>query len=426
MIVTTIIIGCIVSYTYQTREILLSNNDKLSTSSRTSETSLEQLERNKELVEVLHSYHYDSLIRKEAQAYGSAGHLLVESIDNMKSALEAETGQNKQLEKLLGLLLKYESVALDLSQDIWINFETGETSKKIVDIEYDDRMFELETINYDYEEQLEIAILNQHKLFGEQLKSIEKENSHIMKVNVFLAITAMMVIGIFSYFFIYQIQKSINTVINAADEITDGKLDNEFKAQFNDEMVLLLHNINNMRQKLKAQFEAETSAQNLLNRIFEVNNSARGGIQTEELCQTVLTRLCNAINADCGIFYCMKDKQLYRTASLDHNTDEISNRIFALGEGLVGQCGITGKIKLITDIENTYSNRKDQMQTATPRNLLFIPVQFNDSLIAVIELGSYGAFSPDFEDIINATSENIGIALQTSLDSIATELESSS
>jgi hypothetical protein len=417
MIVAAIIVACIISYTYQTRKILLANNDELGGFSSVSALALETLEKNKDLTNSMHPFVYDGIIRVHEERFGRGMYIVTESLSNLESILEIDSGQQERIEKLHSLVAKYNHVSRNFARDIWPK-TPGAIPMTEFEVEDDDRFYDLEDINFDYEDTLQIAISHQHEILSEQLKNLEKSNSQTMKINIFLALTAIMVILIFSYIFIQQIQKSITTAISAAENIIQGNFEEEFNARYNDEISVLIQNMDEARKKLKAKFDDEEKLQNQQNRIFEINNSARGGLSTEELTSNILTRLCNAINADVGLFYCTDDgRQLHRTASVGFDVEDEGNRFFAIGEGLVGQCARSGKQNLITGITDEYKKEGTQLATATPRSLLLVPVHYNQNLIGVIEMGAYGEFSADHGEIIETTKENIGIALNASLDS---------
>ena len=65
-----------------------------------------------------------------------------------------------------------------------------------------------------------------------------------------------------------------------------------------------------------------------------------------------------------------------------------------LGEGLVGQCAVDKRRMLITDMPDERRRRSARRcSRLPPRNIIVLPVLFEDQVKAVIELASLSAFT---------------------------------
>ena len=70
-----------------------------------------------------------------------------------------------------------------------------------------------------------------------------------------------------------------------------------------------------------------------------------------------------------------------------------SSSSFRLGEGLVGQCALEKERILLTEVPADYVQISSGLGEATPLNIIVLPILFEGSVRAVIELASFAAFS---------------------------------
>src|SRR5439155_18727147 len=96
-------------------------------------------------------------------------------------------------------------------------------------------------------------------------------------------------------------------------------------------------------------------------------------------------------------------------------------RRLKIGEGLVGQCAAEKRRMLITDLPpNTIAVRSGLFQ-AVPRNVIVLPVLFEDRVKAVIELASLGAFTASQLAFLEQLTASIGIVLNSIEATMQTE-----
>jgi putative methionine-R-sulfoxide reductase with GAF domain len=88
-------------------------------------------------------------------------------------------------------------------------------------------------------------------------------------------------------------------------------------------------------------------------------------------------------------------------------------RRLKVGEGLVGQCALEKRRMLINDLpENTISIRSGLFE-AVPRNVIVLPVLFEDRVKAVIELASLNLFTASHLAFLEQLTASIGIVLNS-------------
>ncbi len=77
-------------------------------------------------------------------------------------------------------------------------------------------------------------------------------------------------------------------------------------------------------------------------------------------------------------------------ASYGYGAQERCANRFALGEGLVGQAALEKKPIMVKNAPDDYIQITSGLGEAAPANIIVLPVLFEDEVMAVIELASFG------------------------------------
>ena len=86
---------------------------------------------------------------------------------------------------------------------------------------------------------------------------------------------------------------------------------------------------------------------------------------------------------------------------------------FQLGEGLVGQCAKEKKRILLTEVPGDYVRINSGLGASPPLNIIVLPVLFEGSVRAVVELASFSPFSVTHQAFLDQLTESIGLVLNT-------------
>ncbi|MGI5912769.1 MAG: response regulator [Syntrophomonadaceae bacterium] len=135
----------------------------------------------------------------------------------------------------------------------------------------------------------------------------------------------------------------------------------------------------------------------------------------ESFTRSLISRLCMTLDASFGIFYILKTEddtqQLIGIASYAGENYSDKVKIVYPGEGLVGQCFLEKKTLQLTNIPEEYIHITSGLGSAPPRYIHIMPIEFEESIIAVIELASLAEFSPIEKILLEKIGKDIGIAL---------------
>ena len=89
------------------------------------------------------------------------------------------------------------------------------------------------------------------------------------------------------------------------------------------------------------------------------------------------------------------------------------SKSFKMGEGLVGQCAKEKKRILLTEVPSDYVRINSGLGASAPLNIIVMPVLFEGSVRAVIELASFSPFSITHQAFLDQLPESIGLVLNT-------------
>src|SRR6185437_8422403 len=83
------------------------------------------------------------------------------------------------------------------------------------------------------------------------------------------------------------------------------------------------------------------------------------------------------------------------------------------GEGLIGQSAMDRRQRLVSDIPPDTVPINSALLRVTPKNLVVLPVLFENQVKAVIELCSVGSFTTSQMTFLEQLTDSIGIVLNS-------------
>jgi len=138
----------------------------------------------------------------------------------------------------------------------------------------------------------------------------------------------------------------------------------------------------------------------------------------------MLSELAPLVNAQQGMIYQMETEDsagmVLLSAFASDGPDGNLRRI-QLGEGLVGQCAAEKRSMLISDLPAHTVPIRSGLFEAVPRNVIVLPVLFEDRVKGVIELASLTAFTPSQLAFLEQLTASIGIVLNSIEATMQTE-----
>jgi signal transduction histidine kinase/DNA-binding response OmpR family regulator len=145
----------------------------------------------------------------------------------------------------------------------------------------------------------------------------------------------------------------------------------------------------------------------------------------------IMSELTPTVNAQFGAFFLTDTEgsdngggdagELALIASYGYKKRKnVSNR-FKPGEALVGQAALEKKPILITEPPEDYIHVASGLGEATPRNIIVLPVLFEEQVLGVMELASFRPFDDTIQQFLDQLMETIGVVLSTIIANMRTE-----
>ncbi len=141
----------------------------------------------------------------------------------------------------------------------------------------------------------------------------------------------------------------------------------------------------------------------------------------------ILAELAPLVSAQHGVFYALTElgdggaPVLQFQAGYGYKERKHLANHFRLGEGLVGQCALEKERILLTDVPSDYIQINSGLGESKPLNIIVLPILFEGSVRAVIELASFAAFSSVHQSFLDQLTESIGLVLNTVAANTVTE-----
>jgi signal transduction histidine kinase/HAMP domain-containing protein/ActR/RegA family two-component response regulator len=216
-----------------------------------------------------------------------------------------------------------------------------------------------------------------------------------------------------------NLTNQVRAIADVATAVTDGDLTRQVQVEASGEVAILKDKLNEMIGNLR-----ETTRQNVEQDWLKTNRERftrllQGQRDLAAASNMILSELAPLVQAQHGVFYSMSlpsdggaPKLIYQAG---YGLEERRNLSlsFGLGEGLVGQCAREKKRILITEVPNDYVRISSGLGASPPLNIIVLPVLFEGSVHAVIELASFSPFSPIYQTFLEQLMENIGLVLNT-------------
>ncbi len=206
-----------------------------------------------------------------------------------------------------------------------------------------------------------------------------------------------------------EITRRINIIQDIATQIAKGKYDIRATDDERDGLGSLATSVNAMAESLERSFTILNNNEWRQTGLAILNEKLVGNKSLEKITKDTLFHLVEYAECQTGALYLMENGKLKVQSS--HGLEETMLKSFKPGEGMIGQVFETGVEKLFANIEEdhylvSFSNGQIKI-----KNILLLPIYYENKSIGVIEVGSTHNFSNQDIEFFKDSSKNIGIAI---------------
>src|SRR4051812_10937233 len=220
----------------------------------------------------------------------------------------------------------------------------------------------------------------------------------------------------------------VRAIAEVSTAVTQGDLTRSIAVDASGEVADLKDNINQMIANLR-ETTLQNEAQDWLNsNLARFSGLMQGQRDLEEVSRLIMSELTPTVSAQHGAFYLADtadegevSEELRLIASYGYKRRKKVSNQFKPGEGIVGQTALEKKSILISDPPEDYVRIASGLGEARPRNIVDMPVLFEDQVLGVIELASFQEFSDIHQQFLEQLVETIGVVLSTIIANQRTE-----
>lgn len=205
----------------------------------------------------------------------------------------------------------------------------------------------------------------------------------------------------------------VRAIAEVATAVAKGDLTREIRVEAQGEVQTLKDYINQMIANLRDTTLSNEEQYWLKTNLAKFSGMMQGQRSIQNLSQMIMSELTPLVGAQHGALFVLENEgdhsvlKLISTYAYKYRKG-LQNQ-FAIGEGLVGQVALEKKTVVVTDIPDEYIHISSGLGSATPRDIVVLPVLFEGRLKAVIELASFQHFSPIHLTFLEQLAQGIGV-----------------
>jgi CheY-like chemotaxis protein/signal transduction histidine kinase/HAMP domain-containing protein len=221
-----------------------------------------------------------------------------------------------------------------------------------------------------------------------------------------------------------NLTNQVRAIAEVATAVTKGDLTRSIQVEASGEVAELKDNINTMIDNLRLTTDRNTEQDWLKTNLARVTGMLQGQRDLSTVGRMLLSELAPLVNAQQGVIYQMETEESGSLALLSAFADsgpDGHNQRLRVGEGLAGQCASEKRRMLITDLPPHATPIRSGLFQATPRNVIVLPVLFEDRVKAVIELATLSVFTASHLAFLEQLTSSIGIVLNSIEATMQTE-----
>jgi signal transduction histidine kinase/CheY-like chemotaxis protein/HAMP domain-containing protein len=216
-----------------------------------------------------------------------------------------------------------------------------------------------------------------------------------------------------------NLTNQVRAIADVATAVTEGDLTRQVDVQASGEVAVLKDKLNEMIRNLRETTRQNTEQDWLKTNLERFSRMLQGQRDLATVSSMILSELAPLVSAQHGVFYTLaslgdggEPVLLYQAGYGYKERKHLVNH-FRLGEGLVGQCAQEKERILLTNVPGNYIKINSGLGDAAPLNIIVLPILFEGSVRAVVELASFSRFSATHQAFLDQLTESIGLVLNT-------------
>jgi HAMP domain-containing protein/CheY-like chemotaxis protein/signal transduction histidine kinase len=221
-----------------------------------------------------------------------------------------------------------------------------------------------------------------------------------------------------------NLTNQVRAIAEVTTAVTKGDLTRSIQVEASGEVAELKDYINTMIDNLRLTTDRNNEQDWLKTNLARFTGMLQGQRDLTTVGRMLLSELAPLVNAQQGVIYQMEAEESSDMVLLSAFADGGENghrHHLQVGEGLVGQCAAEKRRMLIADLPTDTVPIRSGLFQAVPRNVIVLPILFEDRVKAVIELASLSVFTASHLSFLEQLTSSIGIVLNSIEATMQTE-----
>ncbi len=215
-----------------------------------------------------------------------------------------------------------------------------------------------------------------------------------------------------------NLTNQVRAIADVATAVTEGDLTRQVGVEASGEVAVLKDKLNEMIRNLRETTRENTEQDWLKTNLERFTRMLQGQRDLATVSSMILSELAPLVSAQHAVFYTLSSLEdgepvLIYQAGYGYKERKHLASQFRLGEGLVGQCAQEKESILLTDVPADYVRISSGLGDSAPLNIIALPILFEGSVRAVVELASFSPFSLTHQAFLDQLTESIGLVLNT-------------
>jgi two-component system, chemotaxis family, sensor kinase CheA len=240
-----------------------------------------------------------------------------------------------------------------------------------------------------------------------------------------LALSLLVGIGV-SIWTIRGFGRSISKVSRVIESVGNRKMDQLPRVEVisKDEIGAIALAYNQMaasieqHAKQEEAFNQTLQDQNWVEAQFsKITTSFQGINDLETLSKLFINTITPLLHGNYGVFYSVVgngiDKRINALSTYAYFGEQIKVASFRLGEGLIGQCVLDHQKIIVNEIPEDYVKIHSGLGSTTPKSIHIMPIEYEGSVLAVIEIASVKQFTPIQIKLLERLLESLGLTINS-------------
>jgi HAMP domain-containing protein/signal transduction histidine kinase/CheY-like chemotaxis protein len=225
-----------------------------------------------------------------------------------------------------------------------------------------------------------------------------------------------------------NLTRQVRAIAEVTSAVATGDLTRSISVEAQGEVAELKDNINAMVRSLRETTRANEDQDWLNTNLARFSGLMQGHRELRTVAELIMNELTPLVGAQLGTFFlAAEDGETLRLVAGfgtlrmgGEQHDELPTE-FRLGQSLVGQVARTKKAILVDSTPADYVRIASSLGSASPATLIVLPIVFEDQALGVIELASFGRFTPVQRDFLEQLMETIGVNVNTIIANARTD-----